>query len=196
VRWLKNILAMGLLLTAVGVALATVLSDHSADYGKVPLPQGGTVHLPKGKVVVYYSQLADASDPVAQVTVPLSFQVVPAGGGAPIPISSENGDQTAEVSGQRSETVGELGAVAKLDVPSAGNYSVLAGTNATPGSTSLKFGTNAGAALLSKWKLLAGLVGAAILLVLIPTPRPGRRWEDEGGAPTGWSSDSRAPYAG
>ena len=33
-RWLKNILVTGLLLAAVVVALATVFSDHSADYGK------------------------------------------------------------------------------------------------------------------------------------------------------------------
>jgi hypothetical protein len=193
VRWLKNILAVGLLLTAVGVALATMLSDHTADYGQVPLPQGGTVRLPQGKVVVYYSQLGN-SDPISQVAVPLAFQVVPAGGGQPVPASSQNGATSVDTA-QRSETVGELGAVAKLDVPSAGDYTVVAATNVQPGSTSLKFGTNAGAALLAKWKLLAGLVGVAILLTLIPTPKPKRRWEDEGGAPTGWSSDSRAPYA-
>jgi hypothetical protein len=195
VRWLKNIVSVGLLLAAVAVALATVLSDHSDDYGQVPLPQGGTVHLPEGKVVVYYSQLGDGSDPVAQVAIPLGFQVVPAGGGAPVPVSSQNGVPSATAV-QRSETVGELGAVAKLDVPSAGDYTVIASTNAAPGSTFLKFGTNAGAAMLARWHLLAGLVIGSILIALIPTPRPRRRWEDEGGAPSGWSSDSRAPYAG
>jgi hypothetical protein len=195
VRSLKNIVSIGLLLAAVAVTLATALSDHSDDYGQVPLPQGGTVHLPQGKVVVYYSQVGDGSDPVAQVTVPLGFQVVPAGGGTPVPVSSQNGATTADAA-QRSETVGELGAVAKLDVPNAGDYTVLASTNVAPGSTFLKFGTNAGAALLARWHLLAGLLLAAILIALIPTPRPKRRWEDEGGAPTGWSSDSRAPYAG
>lgn len=194
-RWLKNIVSIGLLLAAVAVTLATVLSDHSDDYGQVPLPQGGTVHLPQGKVIVYYSQLGNGSDPVAQVTVPLGFQVVPAGGGTPVPVSSQNGATTADAA-QRSETVGELGAVAKLDVPNAGDYTVLASTNVAPGSAFLKFGTNAGAALLARWHLLAGLLLAAILIALIPTPRPKRRWEDEGGAPTGWSSDSRAPYAG
>jgi hypothetical protein len=195
VRWLKNILSVGLLLAAAAVALATALSDHSDDYGQVPLPQGGTVRLPEGKVVVYYSQLGDASDPVAQVAVPLAFQIVPAGGGAPVPASSQNGATSVDAA-QRSETVGELGAVAKLDVPSAGDYTIVASTNVAPGSTFLKFGTNAGAALLARWHLLACLVIGAIVLALIPAPRPRRRWEDEAGAPTGWSSDSRAPYAG
>jgi hypothetical protein len=147
-------------------------------------------------VIVYYTQLGEGSDPIAQATTPLSFEVIPAAGGAPIPVSAQNGDQSVATTGQRSETVGELGAVAKLDVPSAGDYTVLANTNVPTGSTFLKFGTNAGAALLARWHLLAGLVIGAFLIMLIPTPRPRKRWEDDGGAPTGWSSNPRAPYAG
>jgi hypothetical protein len=86
--------------------------------------------------------------------------------------------------------------VAKLDVPSSGDYTVSGSTNLPAGSSFLKFGTNTGAALLAKWKLLAALIGGAILLALIPMPKSRRRWEDEGDAPTGWSSNPRAPYAG
>jgi hypothetical protein len=194
-RWLKNLVSVLMLLAAAAVVLATAFSDHSDDYGQVPLPQGGLVHLPEGKVTVFYTELGDGSNPVRQVFTPFGFQVVPAGGGAPVPMSSENGAQAPEAV-ERSETVGELGSVAKLDVPSAGDYAVSASSNVAPGSSFLKFGTNAGAAVLKRWHLIAGLVIGAILIALIPMPRPRRRWEDEGGAPSSWSSDSRAPYAG
>ena len=194
-RWLKNIVSLLLLLAAVGVALATAFSDHSDDYGQVPLPQGGIVHLPEGKVVVYFSQLGDGANPTEQRNVPLGFQVVSATDGTPVAVSAGGGPQ-APSSVERSETVGELGAVAKLDVPSAGDYAVSGSTTLPAGSAFLKFGTNAGAAVLDRWHLLAGLVIGAILLALMPMPRPRRRWEDDSDAPTGWSSDSRAPYAG
>ena len=193
-RWLKNILVVGLIVVAAGVALATAFSDHSDDYGQVGLPQGGVVHLPEGTTIVYYSQLGD-SDPISRVMAPFVFQVTPVGGGAPVPVSSQGNAQSAEAV-TRSETVGELGAVAKLKVPSSGDYTVSGSTNLPAGSAFLKFGTNTGAALLAKWQLFAALIGGAILLALIPMPKQKRRWEDEGDAPTGWSSDPRAPYAG
>jgi hypothetical protein len=192
-RWLKGVISLGLLVAAAAVALVTGFSDHSDDYGQVPLPQGGTVHLPQGKATVFYGQLGDNSDPI-RVGAPVAFQVV-SRSGQPVPISSENG-APAGTAVQRSETIGELGAIAKLDVPSSGDYVVSGSTNLPPGSSFLKFGTNAGAALLAKWHLLAGLVIGAILIALIPMPRSRRRWEDESGPPTGWSSDPRAPYAG
>ena len=194
-RWLRNIVSVGLLVAAAAVALVTGLSDHSDDYGQVPLPQGGVVELPQGEVTVFLSQLGDGSDPVRQVTTPFTFQVVPAGGGEPVPVSSANGAPSAEAT-QRSETIGELGAVAKLDVPASGAYRVSGSGDVAVGSSFLKFGTNAAAAVTDRWRLLAGLIGSAILIALIPLPRAKRRWEDEGGAPRGWSSDPRAPYAG
>ncbi|HEX3563430.1 MAG TPA: hypothetical protein VHU24_11375 [Solirubrobacterales bacterium] len=195
-RWLKHTVSILLLVSAAAVALATGLSNHSDDYGRVPLPQGGMVHLPEGKVTVFYSQLGDSSDP-AQQDGQFGFQVVPAGGGSPIPVSSDVGVGVESADAvQSSQTIGDLGAVAKLEVPSSGDYVVSASSNLAPGSSSLEFGTNAGSALLQRWHLLAGLLIAAILITLIPTPRPRRRWDDEGGAPSGWSSDPRAPYAG
>ena len=194
-RWLKGVISLGLLIAAAAIALSTAFSDHSDDYGQTPLPQGGVVHLPQGKVTVFYSQLGDGSDPVRQVSVPFGFQVVPVGGSVPVPMSSDDGTQSA-VATQRSETIGELGAVAKLDVPVSGDYTVAASTNLPPGTSFLKFGTNAGAAVLSKWHLLVGLLVAAFLIALIPMPRQKRRWEDEASAPSGWSSNPRSPYAG
>jgi hypothetical protein len=194
VRWLKHILVVGLLVAAAAVALATALSDHSDDYGQVSLPQGGVVHLPDGKVTVFYSQLGDNSD-IAPATTPFTFQVVPVAGGTPVPVSSQ-GDAPTASSVERSETPGELGAVAKLDVPISGDYMVSGSTSLPAGSSFLKFGINAGTALAHRWHLLAGLIIGAILLALIPMPKQRRRWEDDGDAPTGWSSDPRAPYAG
>jgi hypothetical protein len=192
-RWLKPLVSLGLLVAAAGIALAVGLSNHSADFGKVPLPQGGMVHLPKGKVTVFYSQPSQSSAP-AEVNTPLSYEVV-SPSGVPVPLASENGAPPADAV-QRSETIGELGAIAKLDVPASGDYVVRASSGAAPGTTALEFGTNAAAALRSKWQLLAGLVIGAILVALIPVRKHKRRWEDEVGPPTGWSSDPRAPYAG
>jgi hypothetical protein len=194
-RWLKNVISLLLLLAAVAVALATAFSDHSDDYGQVPLPPGGVVHLPEGKVVVYLSQLGDGADPTQQGSIPLGFQVVSVNGGVPVAASAGGGAQSPTAV-QRSETVGELGAVAKLDVPSAGDYAVSGTTNLPAGSAFLKFGTNAGAAVVARWHLLAGLLIGAILIGLIPTPRPKRRRQDDSDAPAGWSSNPRAPYAG
>jgi hypothetical protein len=191
-RWLKHTISVVLLLVAVGVVLATVLTDHSDDYGQVLLPQGGIVHLPKERVTVYYRVTGDASE-LDQNTGGLAFQVTPAGGGAPIAMTSENGD-TDGVAVTRSETIGELGAIAKLEVPAAGNYLVSGSSKLAPGMSYLEFGTNAGSAVLAKWKLIAGLVLGALLLALIPLPRSGRRWDDSA-EPHGWSSDPRAPYA-
>ena len=192
-RWLKHTVSLLLLVAAVAVTLGTVFSNHSDDYGKVPLPQGGVVHLPQGEVVVFYRQAGGGSD--GGPAAPLTFQVTRVADGAPVPVSADNGATIANAD-QRSETIGELGAVAKLDVPSAGSYVVSAGGAGAPGTSSLEFGTNAGSALAKRWRLLAGLLGAAILVALIPVPRSKRRWEDESGPASGWSSNPRAPYAG
>jgi hypothetical protein len=193
--WLRNIIVVGLLMACAAIALVTGLSNHDDDYGQVPLPQGGVVHLPEGKVTVFLSQLGDESDPIRQVSTPFGFQVLPVAGGDPVPVSSQNGSPVAD-GVTRSETIGELGAVAKLDVPATGDYRVVANGNFQPGSSFLEFGTNAAQALLARWKLLVGLLVGAVVVALLPMPRQRRRWEDETGSPTGWSSDPRAPYAG
>ena len=198
-RWLKNILVTGLLLAAAVLALATVLSDHSAEYGTVGLPEGGVLHFPKGTVTVYYSQNGSISE--QQQGAGLSVRVIPVAGGDPVPMSSAGGSISAEGT-QRSEVIGEHGAIAKLDVPADGDYRIAAASNLQPGSVSLDFGTNAATAIASKWKLFAALVGAAFVLALIPTPRHRRRSHDDpkspgaSGAPSEWSSSRRAPYAG
>ena len=117
-RWLKHTVSILLILAAVAVAMATAFTNHSADYGSVPLPQGGVVQLPEGKVIVYYRQGANQAPGAT-----FAFQVTPVAGGAPVPLTSDNGTQIAGAD-QRSQTIGEMGAVAKLDVPSAGEYDV------------------------------------------------------------------------
>lgn len=191
-RWLKHTVSLVLLLAAVAVALVAAFSDHSADYGRVAVPQGGIVHLPKGKVTVFYEA---AGQEGGSASGAVAFQVVPVGGGAPVPVTSEGGAGSAVVA-KSSETIGDLGAVAKLGVPSEGDYVVSVSADLPAGSSSLSFGTNAGEAVLHHWKLLAGLVLAAFLIALIPVPRGRSHWEDDGGAPSEWSSDPRAPYAG
>jgi hypothetical protein len=191
-RWLKQTTSILLLLGAVGVVLATAFSDHSDDYGQVSLPQGGTVHLPEGKVTVFYRELADSSQ-ADQNPGGFAFHLVPAAGGPPVDMSLAN-EGTTDFSTTRSETIGEHGALAKLDVPAAGDYVVSGSTNLPAGTSFLDFGTNAATAVAHRWKLIAGLLLGAVLIALIPVPRrSGRRWEGDSG---GWSSDPRAPYAG
>lgn len=191
-RWFKGTLSTLLLLVAAGLVVAIGFSDHSDDYGRISLPQGGVVHLPKGKVTVFDRVRGDTSD-VEDNTAAVAFQVDPVGGGEPITTKLENGD-VAEDQVQRRETIGEFGALAKLDVPRAGDYRVSGGTDLAPGTVYLDFGTNAGRALLNNWKLIAGLVLTAFLLALIPVPRSHRQRQDA--VDPAWSSDPRAPYAG
>src|SRR5436190_5794646 len=192
-RWLKHTISLVLIAAAAVIALATVFSDHSGDYGTVSLPQGGTVHLPKGTVTVYYRVQGGPSDD-AQNTG-FSFQVVPAQGGEPLPLGSTS--ETSDNGLVRSESIGDIGAAAKVKVPSTGSYVVSGSSTAAPGSAFLDFGTNAATAVLHRWKLLAGLLFGALVLSLIPVPRSGRRRHDEpAGEPVGWSSNPRAPYAG
>jgi hypothetical protein len=195
-RWLKNIVIAGLLVAAAAVGLSALFSDHSDDYGTVALPSGGMVHLPKGAVTVYFA----GSDAEAG-SGGLAFQVFPATGGAAVPMSAPGGGVSAEGT-ERSEVIGQHGAIAKLDVPGDGEYRVAASSNLPQGTSSLRFGTNLAIAVAANWKLLAGLVLAAFLVGLIPTPRHGRRRQDrpetpaDSGTPTEWSSTHRAPYAG
>ncbi len=198
-RWLKNILVTGLLLAAAVVTLGTLFSDHSAEYGTVGLPEGGVLHFPKGTVTVYYSQNGSISE--EQQNGALSFQAIPVAGGPAIAMSSAGGTISAEGT-QRSEVIGEHGAIAKLKVPSDGDYRIATASNLQPGVVSLDFGTNAATAVAAKWRLLAALVGGAFVIALIPIPRHRRRSHDDpktpgsSGTSTEWSSTPRAPYAG
>src|SRR5262245_43320298 len=145
-RWLKHLIPIGLVVAAVAIAISTGLSDHQSDYGSVTLPEGGTLQLPEGELVIFYDEPGRDKNTIEQVPVPVSFQVVPAGGGAPLALASADGGPALS-SVQRSETIGELGAVAKLEVPRAGLYTVSGQSGREAGVSSLSFGTNAGAAL-------------------------------------------------
>ena len=190
--WFKRTVPIVLFLVAFGLILGIGFSDHSDDYGRISLPQGGTVHLPEGKVTVFDRVRGDASEAEDDTAV-VSFSVAAVGGGEPIAMKLENGD-VSDTQVQRRESVGEFGALAKLDVPKSGDYRVTGSTDLPPGTVYLDFGTNAGAALLDHWKLIVGLLLAALLIPFIPVPRSRRRWKDD--ADSTWSSDSRAPYAG
>src|SRR3954454_15414172 len=121
-RWLKRTISALMALTAVGIILAVGFSDHSDDYGRISLPQGGAVHLPEGEVTVFDRFQGDPSE-YEQNTAGLSFQVAPVGGGPPLAATLENGE-VSETQVQRTEAIGEFGSLAKLEVPSAGDYEV------------------------------------------------------------------------
>ncbi len=199
---LKRLLPKLLVLAAAGVVLATLLSDHSADYGKVTLPRGGVVTLPEGTTKVFVDESAtagdDSSDP-RHLSAPLRFDVTPVGGGPAVAKDPTTKDGTSELLTTRSQAIGSGGAVANLDVPAEGKYRI-SGSLGDSGTTQLSFGLDSFMAVLDKWKLLAGLLGGAFLIALIPLPKrgPSRDWTGEPSAETGGetSGETNAPSAG
>jgi hypothetical protein len=184
----KRIVPVLLVLAVIAVVLVTLLSDHESEYGSVPLPAGGTVELPEGSVQVFFDEAGGGDEP--ELAAPLSFQVAPAGGGPPVELEATAKGSNSEVQFRRSEEISTQGSVAKLEIPEQGDYAVSGGQNAAAGS-SLTFGTSPFGAVAERWQLLAGLLGAAVLIALIPLDR--RR--SSGADPAGWSSDPRPPYA-
>jgi hypothetical protein len=194
-RWLKQTIPALLVLAAVGVVMATVFTDHSSDFGQVSLPEGGMVELPEGTTTVFYEELATAAAPTRKLSAPLTFQVTPAGGGPALPEKPTAKDSTGAAATSRSVDIGRLGSVAEVEVSAAGDYFVSGRSGQPAGSSYLTFGTSAFDAVVRKWHTLAALVGAALLVWLLPTPRRRHDYDDAPGA-TGWSSDPRSPYAG
>jgi hypothetical protein len=192
-RWIKQITVPLLVLAAFAVALATVFSNHDADYGTVTLPEGGLVELPSGTVKVFYKEEDQPRNPIADLAAPISFEVTPAGGGAPLEETPTAKSGTAEFETERSADIGSPGSVADIEVPAEGTYLVSGSSGQPVGASRLTFGTDPLGAVTRRWKLLAGLLIAAVLVALVPLPR--RRPHDEAAGPSGWSSDPTAPYA-
>jgi hypothetical protein len=190
-RWLKNTVVALLLVAAAAIAIVTALSDHSGDYGNVSLAQGGAVHLPQGTVKVSYRAPGESASN-SQLANPVGLQIVPAGGGAPLqPSSNANGTDLVLAS---STDVSTLGVSVETKVPSSGTYVVSGSSQQDLAGSTIAFGTTTPRAIVARWKLLAVLVGAALLLALMPVPRRRKGWEDD---PTpAWSTDPRSPYAG
>ena len=172
---LQSLIPKLLVLVAAGLVLATLLSDHSAEYGQVTLPRGGVVTLPEGTVKVFVDESAaagdDTSDP-RRLSAPLSFQVVPVGGGAPLAKDPTTKDGTSEQLTARSQSIGSGGAVANLDVPAEGQYRI-SGSLGDTAATQLSFGLDSFMAVVGEWKLLAGLLGGAFLISILPRPSRG-----------------------
>jgi hypothetical protein len=192
-RWIKHITVPLLVLAAFAVGIATVFSDHAADYGTVSLPEGGVVELPSGTVKVFYKEVGEPPAPTDKLSAPLSFEVIPAGGGVPLEETPTAREGNAELETQRSTDVGSPGSVADIEVPADGSYLVRGSSGQPAGASYLTFGTDPLGAVVRRWKLLAGLLIASALVALIPMPR--RRPHDEAAGPSGWSSDPTAPYA-
>jgi hypothetical protein len=180
---LKRMLFWALVIAAFAVAIVTWLGDHQADFGTVSLPPGGTVTLPKGEVEVFFEERTASADP-NRLAAPLVFQVVPAAGGAPL-TDKDNPAQAGSAQTQRSEDVISHGSVATYDVPEEGDYIASGGSAASPGA--LEFGTDAFHAVLRTWHLWGGLLVAAFIVTLLPTPHT-RRSPD-----AGWAAGD--PYA-
>ena len=188
-RWIKQVVPTLLIVAALAVALVTLFTDHKSDYGSVS-PIGGSVELPKGTVKVFYEG-APGQRGSPKLAVPVSFQVVPAGGGAPVPLEPTAKNGTSETQVQRSEDITSLGSIAKLDVPAEGTYLVRVRSAGALGS-SLSFGTDPFTAVVRRWEVFAVLFGLALLIAFIPGPGRWSRGREE--EDVGWSSDPRAPY--
>lgn len=164
---LKRALFWGLVVAAGAIALVTAMGDHESDFGSLTLPPGGTVELPEGTVKVFYEEGGQAVSG-SDLAAPVTFSVVPAAGGPAVTAESTS-SQASEAGTSRSEDVISRGSVAELDVPAEGDYVVTGGTGAaSPGV--IKFGTDPFSAVIDRWKLLAALLGGALLLTFLPTP--------------------------
>jgi hypothetical protein len=169
-RDLKRMIFWGLVIAAAVLVATTAAGDHESDYGALTLPPGGKVELPEGTVKIFYDE-GGQSRGGRNLEAPLRFQVVPAGGGEPL--TSEATSTSATGTGtQRSEDVISRGSVAKLDVPSEGVYVVTGGNGVAPGE--IKFGTDPFSAVLKRWRLIGGLLIAAVIIALIPAPHTRR----------------------
>ncbi len=167
-RRLKGVIRTALLLAAAAVVLATFFSDHEDDYGVVALPQG-TVSLPEGQVKVYIDEPGSASG-AHRLSQPLQFEVRPLAGGAPLEKKATAKYGTGAVQIERSQDLGEIGSVAELEVPASGQYAIAGRLGQGARSAELSFGTDSFAAVAERWRLLGLLVGAAVLIPLIPLP--------------------------
>ncbi len=180
-RWIKQITVPLLVVAASAVAIATLFSNHDADYGTVALPDGGVVELPSGTVKVFYKEGGEGRGPTARLETPLRFEVTPVGGGPPLEETPTAGSGSDELQTQRSSTVGSPGSVADIEVPTTGPYLVAGSSGQPAGTSTLSFGTDPLAAVIGRWKLLAGLLLAAVLVAMVPLPR--RHPHDEAPGP-------------
>ena len=168
-RDLKRIVFWALMIAVFAIVGFTLMGDHEADYGSLTLPPGGNVELPEGKVKIFYDE-GGQSIPGSSLSAPLTFQVVPAGGGEPLTSEATRATESGAVNNRRSEDVISRGSVAELEVPEEGTYAVTGGTaGASPGV--IKFGTDPFTAVVRKWRLLGGLLAAALLVTFLPVPR-------------------------
>ena len=179
-QWLKRIVPKLMVVAAFAVVIVALVSDHTAQYGAVPLPQGGVVQLPAGTVKVFVDEPQQPGDP-RELSSVLAFDVTPVGGGAALPKDATVETNNEQLS-KRSEAIGSKGAVATLDVPTAGAYRIRGGFAQATAGASLSFGTDAFMAVLDKWKLWGGLLVAAFLISLIPVPKRDTSYELSGGS--------------
>lgn len=193
-RWLPRLLVLG----AIGVVAAALFSDHRAAYGQVPLPQGGVVHLPEGESKVYLEDLqVDAGGDPRRLAGALSFQVVPAAGGAALELGSVPGVEggNSELT-ERSQGIASKNAVAQIDAPAAGDY-LVRGAYEASSSAVLTFGTDPFSAAVNGWKLWGGLLAAAVLIALIPKRRYRPSGEDvAAGRAAPGQQEQQSPVAG
>jgi hypothetical protein len=169
--YIKRIAPPLLLLAALAVVLATAFTNHESDFGRVPLPPGGVVDLPKGTLKVYYEHSGETVEPFTLLAGSLAFEVRPIAGGPPLREEATVHDDDGEVQVEKSQDLNALGAVAKLDVPADGKYVVSGTSGRPPGEVFLDFGVDPFTAVARRWRLLAGLLAAAILIALIPVPQ-------------------------
>jgi len=172
-RWLKGIAPM-LILFAFGVlVLVTLISDHTDEYGQVAIPQGGVVTLPQGDPTIYVAE-PGSGESERKLSQRLRFEVSPATGGEPLTKEATGKYGSDELQGERSQDFGESGSVAQLQVPAAGEYAVRGSFGDGSVPATLSFGRDSFTAVADRWRLWALLVGAAVLIWLIPTPRKRR----------------------
>lgn len=168
-QWLKRVVPKLLVVAALAVVIGTLFSGHDSEYGTVTLPKGGVVALPEGTTKVFIDE-GSAQKGGHRLSSPLRFEVTPLNGGAALTKDPATNEGSGEAQVERSEGIASKGAVASVEVPSAGDYRISGGLESNTPAT-LTFGTDAFMAVVGKWKLCGGLLAAAFLFSLIPVPK-------------------------
>lgn len=142
---------------AAVIAVFTLVSDHSADYGEVKLPGQGKVDLPQGSVDVFYKDPGTGPSAAADLAAPVRFRVAPVRGGVPV-LATAN---------ERSVGLGDSGEISTFEAPYEGVYNVSGSVGAGQAGARLTFGTDAATAVTRKSDLFVALLGGGLLAGLI-----------------------------
>jgi hypothetical protein len=203
-------IVLGVVLAAVAIVRGVVgFTDKIDGFDRVPVPGEATVTLDEGGQTLFYEVRGLRDDDTIPVP-PMDVQIVPVGGGGALPIGTYDSDLTYSTGGRSAV------AVATVDVPADGDYTVTVQTAGEPsnvgGPATLAIGRGIAGGLVAGVALAAvaffgGLVVGGVLIGVTAVrrsrartaamaPPPGWRPPPPGWAPPGRPGSGWAPPPG